>query len=389
VIIAAENMTETVPSVTLIAALDIEFNVQGHLVDLRNRAYDAHMRRRELLKNATTVSAAAIMLPSDALDEELEIIERIAREQPDYVGSRLVDELERQTAASIVDYEVKHSAVLAPDLKRWNHCASRFLVGKQYPSELKRLQAVGCQFSGVLSQISSDLGQHNRARLYALESLMRADKLKDPNLRAWSCGMLSRAAYGAGDFAGAVDLARLPGKQTGDQTARLGFYEAMALAKMGDRKSVVNAVERGMSSAGTTERTIVSRSEVTIGSFDLAHSSSWACCAYVIVGDANSAQKCAEYPLLASEQWEEDDPGRAFIRIELATALAESDPSQAGELAIVVMDYTAKHPLATIAPRITDFLAAAQSPKVRNVPAVRNAVDAAQTTLRQLGQNRV
>jgi hypothetical protein len=375
---AIEKPDKPVPSRTLIAAVDIALEAGSRLIELWRRAYDAEMKRRQLLKNATAVGVAAITLPSDALDEELEIIERIAREQPDYVNPRLVDELERQAATSIVDYEVKHSAFLAPELRRWNHCASRFLVGKQYPTETKRLQAVGCQLSGVLSQVSSDLGQHNRARLYALESFMRADKLKDPNLRAWSRGMQSRAAYGAGDFAGAVDLARLPGKQTGDQAARLAFDEAKALAKMGDRKGVANAVERGMSSTGTTERTAVSRSDVTVGSFDLAHSSGYACDAFAIIGDANSAQKYAEYPLLASDRWEEDDPGGAYTRMDLSTALVESDPSQAGELVIIAMDYTARHPLATMVPAIKDFLTAAQSPRVRNVPAIRNAVDAAQ-----------
>jgi hypothetical protein len=386
---AIEKPDKPLPSRTLIAAVDIALEAGSRLIGLWRRAYDVEMKRRQLLRNATAVGAAAMMLPSDALDEELEIIERITREQPDYVGPRLVGELERQTATSIVDYEVKHSAILAPELNRWNHCASRFLMGKQHPSERKRLQAVGCQLSGVLSQISSDLGQHTRARIYALESFTRADKLKDPNLRAWSCGMLSRAAYGAGDFAGAVDLARLPGKQTGDQTARLAFDEAVALAKMGDRKGVVNAVERGMSSTDTTERTAVSRSDVNVGSPDLAHSSRWACRAYAAVGDANSAQKYAESPLLVSDQWKEDDAGGAFIRTDLAPVLVESDPVQAGELVIVAMDYTARHPLASIVPAIKEFLTAAQAPRARNVPAIRNAVDAAQTALRQLGQKPV
>jgi hypothetical protein len=298
---AIEKPDKPLPSRTLIAAVDVALEAGSQLIGLWRRAYDAEMKRRELLKNATTVGVAAILLPSDALDEELEIVERITREQPDYISPQLVDELERQAATSIVDYEVRHSAVLAPELKRWNHCASRFLVGKQHPSELKRLQAVGCEFSGVLSQVSRDLGQHDKARLYALESFARADKLKDPNLRAWSCGMLSRAAYGAGDFAGAVDLARLPGKQTGDQTARLALDEAVALAKMGDRKGVANAVERGMSSTDTIERTAVSRSDVNVGSPDLAHSSVWACHAHAAVGDLSSAQKYAEYPLSASQ----------------------------------------------------------------------------------------
>jgi hypothetical protein len=136
-----------------------------------------------------------------------------------------------------------------------------------------------------------------------------------------------------------------------------------------------------MAYSGTMASTVVSdRSDVTISSLDLAHSGRWACYAYVVVDDANSAQKHAEYPLLVCGQTE-GDPGQAFIRIQLATALAESDPSQAGELAIVAMDYTAKHPLATIAPRIKNFLIAARSPKVRNVPAIRSAVDAARSLL--------
>jgi hypothetical protein len=378
---AIEKPDKPLPSGTLIAAVDNALNTEERLIELWKRAYHAEMRRRELLKKVTTVGAAAIVLPPGALDEELEIIERITREQPDYVSPRLVDELERQATSSIIDYEVRHSALLAPDLKRWNHCASRLLVGKQYPSELQRLQAVGCKFSGVLSQISSDLGQHNRARLYALESFMRAGELKDPNLWAWSRGMQSRAAYGAGDFAGAVDLARLPGKQTGTQAARIAFDEAKAFAKMGDRNGVVNAVERGMSSTGTTERTSVSRSDVTTGSYDLAHASQEACYAYVVLGDVNSAQEYAEYPLLASDRWEKDDPGGAFVRMDLATALVEFDPSQAGELLIEAMKYTARHPLANMVPVIEGFLVAAKSPKVRNVPAIRNAVEAARTLL--------
>jgi hypothetical protein len=386
---AIEKPDKPVPSRTLIAAVDIALRADRRLIDLWRRAYHAEVRRRELLKKVTTAGAAAIVLPPSALDEELEILERIIQEQVDYVNPGVVDELERLAAAALVVYETTHSAVLAPNLRQWNHRISKLLLGKQYPSELKRLQAVGCQLSGFLSQVSSDLGQHDEARLYGLESFTRAERQGNFDLCAWSRGMQSIAAYGAGDFAGAVDLARLPGQQAGDQTARLAFDEAKALAKMGDRKGVSNAVERGMAYSGTTERTIVNRSAVTIGSYPLAASSYHACCAYVIVGDADNAQKYAEYPLSASEQWEEDDPGRAFIRIELATALAESDPSQAGEFAMAALDYTAKHPVATIAPRIADFLTAARSPKVRNVPAIRNAVDATQTVLRQLGQKRV
>jgi transcriptional regulator with XRE-family HTH domain len=165
-----ENPDKPVPSLGLIAAVDNALNADGRLIELRKRAYDAHMKRRDALKKLTA-GTAAVALPTDVLDTTQEILERIILEQVDYVGSGVVDELERLAARSIADYDVKHSAVMALDVTRWNHRISKLLLGKQYPSELKRLQAVGCQFSGVLSKISGDLGERDLARVYALASV--------------------------------------------------------------------------------------------------------------------------------------------------------------------------------------------------------------------------
>jgi Helix-turn-helix domain len=379
----AENPDKRVPSEGAIAAIDITLDAQGHLVELRKRAYDAHMKRREALKNIAVSSTTLAM--SSGIEDLLEIIERIVRSQPDYVPSGLVDELERLANASIGDYEWKHSAVLAPGVTRVRRWVDSLLRGKQAAPEQERLRVVACKLSGVLSTVSGDLGDPDRARVYSLEAYIDAKKVGDPDLVAWSRARQARAAHDACDLTNAIELARQLDGKWRPHTARLAFNEALTLARMGDRRGVANAIARGMSSCVDTANGVYSA--VTLDPYDFRYAARWACSAYATLGDTAKTQEYAEQVLSIFDR--ENMASSSFIRLELAATVADSDPRHAGELVIAATDAITQHPVASITPKITDFLAAAQSPKIRNIPAFRSAVDAAQTALRQLGQKRV
>jgi tetratricopeptide (TPR) repeat protein len=379
---AIENPDKAVPSLGLIAAVDNALKADGRLIKLRKRAYDADMKRRDALKKLAA-GTAAVALPADVLDTSEEILERIIREQVDYVDSGVADELERQAARSIAEYTLKDSAVLVPDAGRWGSYVDRLLQGEQYPSVLPKLQAVGCQYSGIRSAISTDLGDHNRARVFALESYTRANRLRDPDLRAWSRAAQACAARHAGRLGEAIELTeQASSEHSGPHVARLAFNQALTYAKLDDIKGVDNAVACGMSAQ--IDGTRPTHSDMALGPVDTAHAVYCAFSAYARLGETGKAEDYADQALVLFDQ--QVLPGRSFIRLELATALAESDPLRAAQLAQSAMAIVVKEPIASIRPHITDFLVAAQSPKVRNVPAMRDAVDATQTALRQLSR---
>jgi hypothetical protein len=382
---AIEKPDKPLPSGTLIAAVDIALNAEERLVQLWKRAYDAHMKRREALKNMVASTAAIAIPPSPgAIDAWLEILERIVKEQVDYVDVRLVNELERLSTQVLFDYESLHSAVLAPFVNRLDYSISKLLLGNQTPSELERLRAAASRFSGALAEISSDLGEHDSARLYALESFTRAKRAKNHDLAAWSCGVQSQAAYAAGNYRDAVELARQPGKHSGPHVARLALNEAKALARMDDPQGANYAVERGI--ASSTDTVSSPFTSLTLDAYDLTLSERWACNVYATIGDANKVQEYSARPLRKL-----DDAvlaGGSILRIEIATGLIRSDPDQVNTLVTVAANQTMAHPVAAIRPEMVAFLAATRSPEVQT-PAIRDAIDAAQTALRQLGQKRV
>jgi transcriptional regulator with XRE-family HTH domain len=375
----AENPDKRVPSEGVVISLDKALDARGLLIDLRKRAYDAHMRRRDAL---TTMAAGVTALATpDGLDRLLEVVERVIRRQVDYVDAGVVDELERLVNAAVVDYETTHSAILVPRVSRVVSMADNLLLGKQAKAERERLQVVACQSSGVLSMAHGDVGDHDLARVCALESFVEADRAKDPNLRAWGRAMQARAAYGAGDYAGALAFVRQADNRPNQQNARLALLEAQALARMGDRRGVDNAVARGVAFSNdepcpaADERTALT-GNAALGCYDLARAGRWACAAYAAAGVANKAQEHAERPLRVFDKNGLPGPN---IRMELAAALVEHDPHLAGQHAVTAMERVMRQPKASVVPRITAFLAAAQSPKARNIAEIRDAVHAART----------
>ncbi|MFD0359544.1 hypothetical protein ACFVHW_38310 [Streptomyces sp. NPDC127110] len=102
--------------------------------------------------------------------------------------------------------------------------------------------------SGLAAHVSLDLGDRSAAATHARTVVQCAEIAEHPRLRAWARSFQSLAAYWAGDYRRAGDLAqaglndgRAPG--SGTIKARLLSLEARARAAEGDHRTALRALD--------------------------------------------------------------------------------------------------------------------------------------------------
>ena len=147
----------------------------------------------------------------------------------------------------IADNERQPPAALVPHVRQLRGYVEQLLSGRQHPSQRGRLYAQGAHLSGLLGALALDLSVFPAARAYAAEAFELAEVVGEPDLQAWARALQSVVAYYAGDFRGALGFARDGVRRSprGPHGIRLAVTgEARALARLGDRGGVDEAVER-------------------------------------------------------------------------------------------------------------------------------------------------
>lgn len=137
----------------------------------------------------------------------------------------------------------------------------RLLEGRQYPSQTRHLYVVAGWLSGLAAHVSLDLGDRSAAATHARTVVQCAEISEHSSLRAWARSFQSLAAYWAGDYRRAGDLAQAGhsegrGPGAGTIKARLLSLEARARAAEGDNRSALRVLalaHEARSTAGPDE----------------------------------------------------------------------------------------------------------------------------------------
>lgn len=183
---------------------------------------------------------------SRAADTELS--SRLARCAADTnVNSLVLEQFEADVERLARDFVNHPLPLLIPEIRTVRAEVSRLLEGRQSPAHTLRLYVVAGWLSGLAAHVSLDLGDRTAAATHARTVVQCAEIAEHPRLRAWARSFQSLAAYWAGDYRRAGDLAqaglndgRAPG--SGTIKARLLSLEARARAAEGDSRSALRAL---------------------------------------------------------------------------------------------------------------------------------------------------
>ncbi|KPI06830.1 hypothetical protein OK074_4011 [Actinobacteria bacterium OK074] len=200
--------------------------------DVRSLAADTELSAR-LTRHAAETNVDALVLEQFDAD-----VERLAR---DFVSRPL--------------------PLLIPDIRTARGAVFRLLEGRQHPSQTRHLYVVAGWLSGLAAHVSLDLGDRSAAATHARTVLQCAEISEHSSLRAWARSFQSLAAYWAGDYRRAGDLAQAGhsegrGPGAGTIKARLLSLEARARAAEGDNRSALRVLalaHEARSAAGLDE----------------------------------------------------------------------------------------------------------------------------------------
>ncbi|MFF0446943.1 hypothetical protein ACFYT4_11085 [Streptomyces sp. NPDC004609] len=138
-----------------------------------------------------------------------------------------------------------HLAV--PEIRTVRAEAFRLLEGRQHPGQTRHLYVIAGWLCGLAAHVSLDLGDRSSAATHARTVVQCAEIAGHSGLRSWARSFQSLAAYWAGDYGRAADLARAgreEGRGSGSGTikARLLSLEARALAVGGDGRNALRSL---------------------------------------------------------------------------------------------------------------------------------------------------
>jgi transcriptional regulator with XRE-family HTH domain len=280
----------------------------------------------------------------------------------------------------IVDrYEHVGQARLYPEAVRLRRAVDGLLQGHQHPRGRARLYEAAGKASGLLGYMAVNLGRLDLAQAYCAEAFQLADYADDKDLKAWVRGTQSFAAYYAGDYRAARDLARdgLRLAGLGPQAIRLSVNgEARALGQLGDRTGVDAAVEFALSLTAALGAPADMTSCISFGPYGTARVAANAATAYVALGDTARVLEFAQ-PLDAAVEAADSDWSRSLIRLDIATALAtQASPEvdKAASLGLAALVPSARKPITSV--RLRARVLASMLAPWREQPVVGELVEA-------------
>jgi hypothetical protein len=376
------------------ASADRAVNANGALLQGYEQL-QALIRRRREDTAAARLAARDVLVGcphATAADEETEVVQpavggrvvdvpwEIVRRRCD-AGASNVDEarlgyLEEMTRQAVRANDSKPPVVLAPRVRDLRRHVGELMKGQQHPPQRTRLYAVAAYLSGLLGALALDLGYQRSAAEYGLEAYQLADAVDDRQLRAWARATQSLIAYYAGDYHGALALAR-DGQRWADggpQGVRLAVNgEARALARMGDGNGVDEAVDRAFTLLAGASASVRVSPSLAVDMYCLARTAANAATAYVATRTPGKALEYATQALREFDRAGLRGP-QALSRLDLATAALMSGKPELERSCVLVkqaMTVAAEHRFESVRQRAQEFLSAASTwaaePSVREV----------------------
>ncbi|MFJ8232230.1 helix-turn-helix domain-containing protein [Streptomyces sp. NPDC094448] len=203
--------------------------------------------------------------PSDdvrSLAADTELSARLARHAAETnVNALVLEQFDADVERLARDFVSRPLPLLIPEIRTARGAVFRLLEGRQRPSQTRHLYVVAGWLSGLAAHVSLDLGDRSAAATHARTVVQCAEISEHSPLRAWARSFQSLAAYWAGDYRRAGDLAQSGhsegrGPGAGTIKARLLSLEARARAAEGDNRSALRVLalaHEARSTAGPDE----------------------------------------------------------------------------------------------------------------------------------------
>ncbi|MFE3863015.1 helix-turn-helix domain-containing protein [Streptomyces goshikiensis] len=203
--------------------------------------------------------------PSDdvrSLAADTELSARLARHAAETnVNALVLEQFDADVERLARDFVSRPLPLLIPEIRTARGAVFRLLEGRQHPSQTRHLYVVAGWLSGLAAHVSLDLGDRSAAATHARTVVQCAEISEHSSLRAWARSFQSLAAYWAGDYRRAGDLAQAGhsegrGPGAGTIKARLLSLEARARAAEGDDRSALRVLalaHEARSTAGPDE----------------------------------------------------------------------------------------------------------------------------------------
>ncbi|MFF2403411.1 helix-turn-helix domain-containing protein [Streptomyces goshikiensis] len=203
--------------------------------------------------------------PSDdvrSLATDTELSGRLARHAAETnVNALVLEQFDADVERLARDFVSRPLPLLIPEIRTARGAVFRLLEGRQHPSQTRHLYVVAGWLSGLAAHVSLDLGDRSAAATHARTVVQCAEISEHSSLRAWARSFQSLAAYWAGDYRRAGDLAQAGhsegrGPGAGTIKARLLSLEARARAAEGDDRSALRVLalaHEARSTAGPDE----------------------------------------------------------------------------------------------------------------------------------------
>ncbi|MFJ7327022.1 helix-turn-helix domain-containing protein [Streptomyces cyaneofuscatus] len=197
-----------------------------------------------------------------SLAADTELSARLARHAAETnVNALVLEQFDADVERLARDFVSRPLPLLIPEIRTARGAVFRLLEGRQHPSQTRHLYVVAGWLSGLAAHVSLDLGDRSAAATHARTVVQCAEISEHSSLRAWARSFQSLAAYWAGDYRRAGDLAQAGhsegrGPGTGTIKARLLSLEARARAADGDNRSALRVLafaHEARSAAGPDE----------------------------------------------------------------------------------------------------------------------------------------
>lgn len=300
-------------------------------------------------------------IPSGAAGDEdvSDVLQRMHRRTRS-VDPGIVDLLSSNVRDIVTRYEELDPADYIPIVRKQRVWLETLIDDCGQPRRRMQLSAAACTASGLLGYVALGGGKFRLAQAYCAEAFQLGEFAEDAGLQAWARGLQSFCAYYGQDYAAALDLAMdgLRRAGSGPQSVRLAINgAARALGKLGDIEGVHRLVGRAYSLLPVNDTPTGIPSSIGFGSYSPSQIASNAATAYLSLGLPDKARQYVDLALpdinRHGSSW-----SRALVRIDLATALAQSkdaDLDHATSLIEDAVNMTRDQPIISVRQRAMEF----------------------------------
>ncbi|MEW1636010.1 XRE family transcriptional regulator [Streptomyces sp. NPDC093801] len=195
-----------------------------------------------------------------SLAADTELSARLTRHAAETnVNALVLEEFDADVERLARDFVSRPLSLMVPEIRTARTEVFRLLEGRQHPRQTRHLYVVAGWLSGLAAHASLDLGHRSAAATHARTVVQCAEISEHSPLRAWARSFQSLAAYWAGEYRRAGDLAQAGqsegrGPGTGTIKARLLSLEARARAAEGDNHSALRILALAQEARGAAGR---------------------------------------------------------------------------------------------------------------------------------------